>query len=671
MKAPSADLHSRVPVPPKNGFLVTLVSLAPAPRRRGTDASPRKSTFALYESPVGHGSPFVTPHTTYSQRRRVLVGTLCAVAITTGLLVLPLQGAAVPVRIHDIQGHSRISPLNGQTVSGVSGIVTGVRSQGSSKGFWLQDPKPDDDPATSEGIFVYTESAPKVAVGDSVSVAGLVIEYYPGGSQSGVQSVTRITKPTVTVLSSGNALPSAVVLDDRDIPQAYAPTGPPSAGGNIESLPLEPKKYALDLYESLEGMRVEIDDARVVGPTSRYHELWVTAKPSQNPTPRGGTIYTGYDNPNSGRMEVQSLISGATRPFPQANTGDELVGATVGPLDYNQFGGYTIEATALGTLQSGGIKSQTTRKQQTDELALATYNVENLAPDNSDTKFARLAAGIVENLAAPDIVALEEIQDNDGAKDDGVVAADKTVQKFIDAIKTAGGPAYDWRSITPQNDTDGGQPGGNIRQVLLFNPARVSFIDIPGGDATTPVGLTTVNGKVRLTASPGRIAPQDPAWKASRKPLVGQFSFHGRPVFVIANHFDAKLGDQGLDSRFQPPTRSSEVQRFEQARLENDFVKKLLAADEHADVVALGDLNDYQFSPAVQDLTAGGVLRDLVDTLPADERYSYVYEGNSQVLDHILVSPAIRHADYDIVHINAEFAHQTSDHDPQVVRIKL
>ncbi|HUI07727.1 MAG TPA: endonuclease/exonuclease/phosphatase family protein [Verrucomicrobiae bacterium] len=587
-----------------------------------------------------------------------------------GRPALPQQAPATPVRIHDIQGHSRISPLNGQTVSGVPGIVTGVRSQGSSKGFWLQDPQPDSDPSTSEGIFVYTESAPKVAVGDSVTVAGQVTEYYPGGSQSGVQSVTRITKPRVTVLSSGNTLPSPVVLRDRDIPQAYAPTGPASAGGNIESLPLEPKKYALDLYESLEGMRVEIDDARVVSPTTKYHELWVTAKPSQNPTPRGGTIYTGYDNPNSGRIEVQSLISGATRPFPQANTGDELVGATVGPLDYNQFGGYTIEATALGTLKSGGTTPQTTRKQRDDELALATYNVENLAPEDSDTKFARLAAGIVENLAAPDIIALEEIQDNNGATDDGVVAADKTVQKFIDAIKVAGGPVYDWRSIAPQNDADGGQPGGNIRQVLLFNPARVSFTDIPGGDATTPVALATVDGKVRLTESPGRIAPQDPAWKASRKPLVGQFSFHGRTVFVIANHFVAKLGDQGLDSRFQPPTRSSEIQRLQQARVENNFVKKLLAADGHADIVALGDLNDYQFSRAVQALTADGVLRDLIDTLPADERYSYVYDGNSQLLDHILVDPAIRHADYDIVHINAEFAHQTSDHDPQIVRIE-
>ncbi|HTQ50453.1 MAG TPA: endonuclease/exonuclease/phosphatase family protein [Candidatus Acidoferrales bacterium] len=534
----------------------------------------------------------------------------------------------------------------------------------------MQDPQPDNDPATSEGIFVHTQLPPEVAVGDNVVVAGLVAEYYPGNPQSGAQSVTEINLPTVKVLSSGNPLPKPVVLDDQTIPDAFAPIAPEGAGGNIESLPLEPKKYALDLYESLEGMLVEVENARVVGPTSRYGELWVTAKPSQNPTPRGGTIYSGYDAPNSGRIKVQSLMPGGEQSFPQASTGDELSGATVGPLDYNQYGGYTIEATTLGILKSGGIKPQVAHKQSADELALATYNVENLAPSDGEEKFARLATGIVSNLASPDIVALEEIQDNDGVMDDGVIAADVTVGKFIAAIKAAGGPSYDWRSINPQNDADGGEPGGNIRQVLLFNPARVSFTDIPGGDSTTPVGLTSTNGEIRLTASPGRIAPQDPAWKLSRKPLAAQFSFHGRTIFVIADHFAAKLGDQDFESKFQPPTRSSETQRIEQSKIENDFAKRLLAADEKADIVVLGDLNDFQFSPAVQALTAGGVLRDLINSLPPAERYSYVYEGNSQVLDHILVSPAIRHCDYQVVHINAEFAHQTSDHDPQVVRIE-
>ena len=83
-----------------------------------------------------------------------------------------------------------------------------------------------------------------------------------------------------------------------------------------------------------------------------------------------------------------------------------------------------------------------------------------------------------------------------------------------------------------------------------------------------------------------------------------------------------------------------------------------------------GDLNDYPFSPAVQTLTAGGALKDLIAAVPEAERYSYVFEGQSQVLDHILASKAPRGVDYDVVHINAEFADQASDHDPQVVRFR-
>ncbi|PWI43532.1 endonuclease/exonuclease/phosphatase [Streptomyces sp. ICBB 8177] len=609
----------------------------------------------------------MTPRRKRFVRRPATVGTLGAAALAAGLLVAPQQASAAQIRIHDIQGSTRVSPLAGQAVSGVPGIVTGVRTYGSSKGFWFQDPNPDDNPATSEGIFVFTSSTPKVKVGDSVTVDATVSEYYPGGAGTGVQSVTELTKPTVTVVSSGNAVPAPVVLRPRDIPSAYAPQ---AAGGDIEPLTLQPKKYALDLYESLEGMNVEIDNARVVGPTDAYSELWVTAKPDQNPTRRGGTIYENYNDPNSGRIQVQSLIPASQAAFPQASVGDELTGATSGPLDYNQYGGYTVVANAIGALKSGGIQPEVTRKQKADQLALATYNVENLAPSDPDSKFTALAHGIVHNLSSPDIVALEEIQDNDGATDDGVVDCDQTVGKFIAAIKAAGGPSYDWRSIDPVNDQDGGEPGGNIRQVFLFNPARVSFDDIPGGSSTSAVGVTKVNGKARLTASPGRIDPSNSAWDASRKPLVGQFTFRGRTVFVIANHFVAKLGDQGLDSRFQPPTRSSEVQRIQQAQDENAFVKSLLAVDRHADVVALGDLNDFQFSPALKALTSGGVLKDLITTLPVKERYTYDYEGNSEVLDHTLTSPALRNPDYDVVHINAEFADQTSDHDPQVVRVR-
>ncbi|MYQ48129.1 endonuclease/exonuclease/phosphatase [Streptomyces sp. SID4985] len=598
---------------------------------------------------------------------RLAALTVAAVCSATSVVVLTSPAHADAVRVHDIQGTTRLSPYAGQKVADVPGIVTAVRDYGSSKGFWLQDPTPDDNPATSEGVFVFTSSAPKAVVGDSVTVSGTVSEYVPGGTASGNQSLTEITKPVVTTVSSGNAVPAPVVIGKHSVPDDYTPAG--DANGSVNSAQLAPSTYALDYYESLEGMNVQVANTRVVTGTDPYAELWVTVKPGEHRTPRGGTLYGSYDSQNTGRLQIQSL--GATADFPQANVGDTLKGATTGPLDFNQYGGYTLVASSLGTLKSGGLERETTRAQSARQLAVATYNVENLDP--SDNTFAQHASAIVNNLRSPDVVSLEEIQDDNGATDDGTVSAGVTVNKLIDAIVAAGGPRYDWRSIDPVNDQDGGEPGGNIRQVFLFNPERVSFVDRAGGDSTTAVGVTKDHGKAHLTASPGRIAPDDAAWKASRKPLAGEFVFRGKTVFVIANHLNSKGGDQALTAQYQPPTRSSETQRHAQATLVNAFVKDVLSVQKDANVIALGDMNDFEFSDTAKILEGRGELWSAIKSLPKKERYTYDYQGNAQVLDQILISPEIRRNGsfaYDSVHINSEFHDQISDHDPQVLRFR-
>ncbi|MFG1665084.1 endonuclease/exonuclease/phosphatase family protein [Streptomyces sp. Y7] len=545
----------------------------------------------------------------------------------------------------------------------VTGIVTGIRTA-SSDGFWIQDAAGDGNAATSDALFVYTGSTPSTKVGNKVTVKGKVSEYYPGGSADGGQSVTELTNAEITAtVSTGNPLPAAFALNASSIPAAYTPE---AGGGSIEGLTLKPTTYALDLYESLEGMRVQVADARVVGASNQYDELFVTAKPNENPSLRGGAVYGSYASQNGGRIKVESLTG---TNFPVADVGATLSGATAGPLDYDEFGGYGIQATTLGTLTGNTLAAETTRAQNAGELAVATYNVENLDPTDPQSKFDRLAAGIVTNLASPDVVALEEVQDNNGATNNTAVAADQTYTKLINAITAAGGPTYAYRQINPVDDQDGGEPGGNIRVGFLYNPARVGFTDRPGGTSTTAVSVINNSGTAALSASPGRINPINSAWNSSRKPLAGEFTFQGKTVFVIANHFTSKGGDQPLHARFQPPTRSSETQRGQQATQVNTFVKQLLNVQPSARVVVLGDLNDFEFSNTLSTLTSGSVLTPLVNTLPAPERYTYVYQGNSQVLDHILTSPSLTWYDYEIVHTNAEFADQASDHDPQVVRL--
>jgi uncharacterized protein len=586
-------------------------------------------------------------------------------------------GTPGPLAIHDIQGASWLSPQAGNTVTDVPGVVTGVRATGSSKGYWIQDTTPDGNPATSEGIFVFTDSAPTVHAGDDVLVTGKVQEFYPLASGDTVAatsdlSSTEIDQTSVSTVSTGNALPAPIVLGPDTVPAIYAPD---LGGTNIESTPITPARSALDFYESIEGMRVEVDNARVIGPSDSFAEQYITTKPAQNLSYRGGTLLEAENATPSGRLEVVP-VDGSN---PEVNVGDVFSGATIGPLDYSLFGGYLIAATTLGTVQSSSLAPVVATGPARKQLSIATYNVENLAPSDPASKFAALAKGIMTNLASPDIIAVEEVQDNDGATDDGVVAAGQTISKLTAAITAAGGPAYSSREIDPVNDQDGGEPGGNIRVVFLFNPAVVSFVDAGAASvnrSTTGTEVVKKKGEPALTLSPGRIDPANPVWTASRKPLVGEFSFSGKDVFVIANHFDAKLGDQNADGRFQFPEQSSAIQRAGQALVEHDFVSQLLAIDKNADVVVVGDLNDYQFSPALSVLKTGtsdgtgtSTLTDLITTLPASQQYTYDFDGISEVLDHILVTKGISKFTYQVVHVNAEFANQVSDHDPQVVDV--
>ncbi len=611
-----------------------------------------------------------------SARSRLAVTAAAALAIGLTVALAPSAGAATtpptqpgPLTIPDIHGTTFLSPYEGQVVTGVPGIVTAVSSAGSSRGFWFQDPQGSPDPSSSAGLFVYSGSkTPSVAVGDSVLVTGTVEDYYPDAAPSASVdlSTTELEKAAWTVVSAGNPVPAPLVIQPNSVPTQMSAS---ANGGSIESDTLQPTRYALDFYKSHESELVEVDNARVVGPTDAYGELYVTTKPNVDRTPRGGMIYPSYADRDTGLLEVTGLPAAGAPAFPEASVGDTLTGATTGPLVYSEYGGYEIDASTVGPLASGGIQPQVTRKQAPIELAIATYNVENLAPTDPASKFTELAQGIVHNLASPDIVAVEEVQDNDGTTDDGVVAADVTLTDLTNAIVAAGGPQYQWREIDPVNDADGGDPGGNIRQVFLFNPQRVSFVDIPGGTSTTAVQVQDEHGLPQLSASPGRIDPTNAAWLDSRKPLVGEFLFHGQTVFVVANHFVAKLADQPNEGRYQPPAEPSEQQREAQAQLVRNFVGDVQHIDPTANVVVVGDLNDYQFSPTAHILTSGGALRDLIDTLPRNQQYTYDYDGQSEVLDHILTSPSILWADYEPVHINAEFANQTSDHDPQIVRI--
>ena len=435
----------------------------------------------------------------------------------------PSECVPGPLSIQDIQAPGFLSPQRGNTVERVPGVVTAVRSSGSSRGFWIQQTNPDAGrPSSSSGIFVFTSSTP-VSVGDAVLVTGKVTDYDILSSGDTLAttanlSTTEITPTTVTTASTGNALPAPLLLTPTTVPGTYAPTV--TGGNNIETIdPVNPTNSALAFWEAHEGMLVQVDNARVVGPGKpQYGEISVTTKPADLATPRGGNYLASYADTPTGRL----LVSPVNGSVPSANVGDLLVGPTVGPVDWSTFGGYDIAATQLGTYQDKHLTGSTAGTAAPDQLSIATYNVENLAPGDPADKYARLGAGVVTNLRSPDVITLEEIQVNSGSTNDGTVAADATLNKLTAAISAAGGPAYSWSQINPVDGQDGGQPGGNIRVAFLSNTDRVTLAPGTAGDSTTAVSASTAPTAPRPSRSTraGSTRPTKPGRAhASRSPV--------------------------------------------------------------------------------------------------------------------------------------------------------
>ncbi len=595
----------------------------------------------------------------------------------------------VPARIHDIQGAGHVSPFAapvitdpGEAVAGVPGVVTALRSNG----FYLEDPEPDADPATSEGIFVFTgASVPAAAVvGNQVTVSGTVTEFRPGCTSCSPSAsafdnltVTEIVDATVTLVAGGAALPVTTVggpTADRTPPLAVIDDD--AIGGNVENGgTFDPENDGLDFYESLEAMQIRIDDPEAV--SRKNFEVVVVpgdlaaAGPR---SPRGGIVLSSYADKNPERIFLaDSPRLNGLGALPSPDVGDSFTADVTGIMFYD-FGNYVLlPSMTLPALVDGGLQREVTPLVggAPGQLTVGTFNVENLDFLEDQAKFDGLAGQIVRNMKAPDVVVVQEIQDDNGATAGGV-SATQTWNRLIAAIDALpDGPTYEFRQIDPDTgNPDGGQPNGNIRQGFLFRTDRgLGFVDRPGGTATAPDSVLTVGTKPQLAFNPGRIDPANPAFDDSRKPLIGEFTFAGRTIFVVGNHWGSKGGDDAEWGRFQPPVLNSEVQRQQQALVVRDFVEQMQGIDPDANIVVAGDLNDFQFSAPVRTLTDAGYT-SLVTTLPVEERYGYVFDGNSQVLDHIVVSNnLVPIAEYDAVHVNAEFADQLSDHDPSVARL--
>ncbi|PTS73934.1 hypothetical protein DBR17_17585, partial [Sphingomonas sp. HMWF008] len=544
------------------------------------------------------------------------------------------------VAIYDIQGAGHTSALVGQFIQ-TSGIVTAV----AANGFYLQDPTGDGNTRTSDGIFVFTSTAPTVVVGNGISLTGTVTEFDAGLD---TLTVTQITAPTITVLTQTNTLPNAVLIG------ATGGILPPTQSIDSDNFTVfNPEVDGIDFYETLEGMRVTVQAPTVTSNTNSFGETFIVASGGIGATgvnERGGiTISAGDNNPERIQIDNDTTIfAGYT---PSHTVGDRL-GDVTGVFNY-AFQSYEliVTETVVVTNDTTPTRETTTLAGDATHVTFASFNIENADPTDPASKFTLLGTEIRYALNTPDIIALQEVQDADGAGTGTNYSGTVTAQKLIDAIIAAGGPTYSYIEIAPTaNNTTGGEPNGNIRNGFLYNAARVTYVD----------------GSVALV--PGI------AYNNSRNPLVADFSFNGQVFTTVSVHSTSRGGSDAFYGDIQPPVQAGDSQRTAQADTLRAYINDQLATDPNHQFIIGGDFNGYYYETAMQRLVAGGVLTNLYDLLPSEERYSYLFEGNAQAFDNILVSGGLRNnAQFDVVHYNSEqlAANQATDHDQVVARIEI
>lgn len=575
-------------------------------------------------------------------RRRLVLASLCLLTF----LALTLAASAeepTSASIPEIQGADHRSGFEGKRVT-TGGVVIALDGD---RGFFVQDPAGDGDPATSDALYVFTresEGLPTVELGMELRITGKVDEI----GRRGELTQTCLRPTGVEVLAVGRELPAAVVIGRQG-------RVPPSVVLDDDRLQnFDPHDDGLDFYESLESMWVEIREPLVVGPKNRYGDFALVADGGADATvltARGGLLRrSGDDNPEA------LVVDGRRVEVPDLDVGDRLSAPVRGVIGY-AFGQYRLLARGeIPPAQPSGVpepSAATELRSGPTALTVGTFNVLNLAATDDEAKYRRLAEVVVEAMGAPDVVALQEVQDDNGAVDDGTVSADLTLGRLARTIEALGGPSYAWKQVDPENNADGGAPGSNIRVAFLLRPDRVE------------------------TGEPRRIV--DPAFDpvpaeeigGTRKPLVLPIRFADHELHLVNLHLASRRRDDRAMGSTQPPVLHSEPRRIAQARAVRRVVDGLGESAPGSGIVVLGDFNEYGWSPAVR-ILMGSDLENLAERVPEAERYSFNFGGTSQLLDQVLLSRSLAAGTaIDIVHACSDFAAEraASDHDPVVVRL--
>lgn len=605
--------------------------------------------------------------------------------ITTSLIwavAVGLQRLTSALTIAEINGNRFLSQYSGQAVTNITGLLIAK----GPNGIWIRSTTPDNDPSTSEAIYVFGSVGKNFTTGDIITLDGKVTEYR---SQPGYLHTTEITSPkNVKLISSNNEVKPLVIGKDTPSPPSSQFSG--LDGRDVYSVPggvanisvvnpvLKPKEFGMDFWESLSGELVTVRNPTVIQRPNRFGDTWVYGDwVVTGRNKHGGLTMTALDS-NPEAILISSALDLTHNP-PTLKMGDTLSPIT-GIIQY-AFGFYSIlpltAPTPLALSSSFHPPSSLLSSHTCTSLTLGSYNVENLAPNS--THLPSIASHIVNSLLSPDLLFLQEIQDSSGPVDnDGIVSANLTLTTLVSAIASLSPNTtwtYDFTTIDPLPDSDGGQPGANIRQAYLFNPDVLQlYHPNPGSSSDATTILPGPNGP-KLSFNPGRIDPQNEAWSESRKPLAAAWIAKGakKPFYTVNVHFSSKGGGTGIQGDGRPPVNGGVERRERQGEVTGGFIKSILDANPKAKVIAAGDFNEFAFvEPMMRFKEVSGLVDlDEVVGIPAEERYTYVFDMSAQALDHMYVSPALAKSKvtkYEHLHLNswAEEKDVVSDHDPSV-----
>jgi len=550
--------------------------------------------------------------------------------------------------IREIQGESLWSPYADKQVF-TRGIVTGI----VRRGFFIQTPEKAWDGKGSDAIFIYSPDQ-KGAVGSEVEVNGRCLDYV---RDDDAKPVTQIHADAIsTVHSQGTVI---------------APLRLSASALSVSN------QVLAEYLNSLEGMLLSIPaGSTFIAPSNAYGDYVLALKEQYQEagiisTPERGVIVEG---------------SNALRWFPgfrvtryqyakRLNVGAVLKTDVQGPLNY-RVGSYQLAVSDHFEAEPNFIElTKSTLKPSDGAITVMTLNCFNLDAhvesesrvvnprqdvddDWGEGRFHTLAQAVALQANVPDVVALQEIQDNDGAEITNITDASDTYQLLINTIEQICGLRYQWVDVEPDVGADGGQPGGNIRNGYLYNPTRVEL----------------VAGSVRT------LGKRKTCFEDSRKPLVATFleKSSEKRLAVINIHLASKRHQASIFAPEQPGVDGKLDVRTEQAEViqqETDALNKL-----GIDYYVTGDFNDGEHS---RPLTAmlGDESANLVFSLDADQRYDYNHRGKLQVLMHGLVPKNMigeSRADYEIIHgnelIGVEPGAQTdkpSDHAYVIAKLRL